>query len=369
MFGFITKIVVLGVALHYIIEYRDWLEWEIDSMLSVKPGPCRYIIEDGGSEDLTYIDDNIVLLSTGIGSVGAIKAYNTSNGMVETLSIKEAPQKKDFLRSPHGLSAWKNPKTGETFLYIITHPETADSVEVFQVMYSPLSLKYIRSITDSNFRFMNDLVVVDRDKFYITKFSHYRDHLKQQLEILSKWKSGKIYFYDGYKAREVVSGLTNPNGINISPDKRVIYMAEWGSKHLVAYRRESTNNLVEIWNTDVDTGIDNIEVDSVTGDLWIGSHPITWRTLDLLNLLNVNHASQVLRVKMVDNAISEVEEILSDDGDFVAGTSAATYVNGELIVGTVFKQALACNVTYLSSSRETRGHVDSEVLPNSYVPK
>lgn len=67
---------------------------------------------------------------------------------------------------------------------------------------------------------MNDLLAVDKDKFYITKFAHYRENVKYNIELLSRWKSGKIYFYDGYKSREVVSGLLQPNGINISPDKR-----------------------------------------------------------------------------------------------------------------------------------------------------
>lgn len=67
---------------------------------------------------------------------------------------------------------------------------------------------------------MNDLVAVDLDKFYITKYTMYRDKLSIQLEHMSHLRQGGIYYYDGRKARVVSSGYFMPNGINISPDKK-----------------------------------------------------------------------------------------------------------------------------------------------------
>ena len=69
---------------------------------------------------------------------------------------------------------------------------------------------------------MNDLVIVDKDKFYITQYIHSRDYNKAVYEIwlLSHVKyTGKVFYYGGERAREVVSDLFVPNGINISPDK------------------------------------------------------------------------------------------------------------------------------------------------------
>ena len=33
------------------------------------------------------------------------------------------------------------------------------------------------------------------------------------------------------------------------------------------------------------TGVDNIEVDPLTGDLWIGCHPLNWAIMDFKNWL------------------------------------------------------------------------------------
>ena len=66
---------------------------------------------------------------------------------------------------------------------------------------------------------MNDLIAVDKDKFYITQWLYNRDLAKSYIEMFLFQHLGKVFFYDGSKAREVASNLFISNGINISPDK------------------------------------------------------------------------------------------------------------------------------------------------------
>lgn len=66
---------------------------------------------------------------------------------------------------------------------------------------------------------MNDLIAVDKDQFYITQWLHARDPFYGKIEIALFLHLGKVFFFDGRKAEEVASGLSVPNGINISPDK------------------------------------------------------------------------------------------------------------------------------------------------------
>ena len=42
------------------------------------------------------------------------------------------------------------------------------------------------------------------------------------------------------------------------------------------------------------TGVDNIEVDPETGDLWIGCHPQAWAILDFFDWFGFAHPSQVI---------------------------------------------------------------------------
>ncbi|XP_045157145.2 serum paraoxonase/arylesterase 2-like [Mercenaria mercenaria] len=367
MFGSAARLIFIGFVLKQILDYRDWLDFNRDVIFTVTPGKCHVVLHDGGSEDLTHVGNGVVLFSTGLAtSKGHIKAVDLNQSLnAFTLNITNSPERDDFMTKLHGLSSWRDPHTGKLYLYVISHA-SEESIEVFEVE-DGMNLKYIKTITDSSFasKFMNDLVVVGKDKFYISQFAHFpiRDMTKVNLEWLSRWKTGNIYYYDGHRARVVASNLEQPNGINISPDAKVIYLSEWGSKTLKAYRRESTNNLVELWSTYLGTGIDNIEVDPDTGDLWIGAHPVMWKVIDLLNIFGAKHPGQVLRIKMTDNAISEIEEVFSDDGNFLYGTSSATNVNGKLVIGTVSQKAAVCELNYLSKNEAT----DSGLLPDSYV--
>lgn len=366
MFGAAAKIIFIGFILKQVLEYRDWLDLHRDVTFSVTPGQCQVIIEDGGSEDLTHVGGGLVLLSTGLSSSSSkIQAINLNASSIPfTLNVTNPPDRHDFMAHLHGLSSWRDPQTGQLYLYVISHG-SQDRVEVFQVQ-DTLELKYIKTITDSSFTFVNDLLVVGKDKFYITQFCHFHFHenSKLNLEWLSRWKTGKVLYFDGHRAREVATDLQQPNGINISPDGKVVYVGEFGGKILRAYRRESTNNLAEIWNKYLGTGIDNIEVDPDTGDLWIGSHPCIWKVIDLINLVGAKHPGQVLRIKMTDNAVSEIEEIYHDDGNVLSGTSVATYVSGKVLIGTVSQRLAICDVSYLSRN----GADDVRMLPKSYVP-
>ena len=52
-------------------------------------------------------------------------------------------------------------------------------------------------------------------------------------------------------------------------------------------------------DVDVGTGLDNIEVDPVTGDVWLGCHPITHAIIDFFNIFNWPHPSQVSRLQIL----------------------------------------------------------------------
>ncbi|WAR23861.1 PON1-like protein [Mya arenaria] len=267
---------ILGASLQYFLYYRDWASFNQDLVLKVRPGKCHLAREHGGTEDVDYIGDSIVLASAGFnweGDVGQILAFDISGEKTReiSLNISNSPRRADFLGAPHGITTWTDPDTGEVFLYVLTHPKAEDRIEVFEVQKRPVSLRYIRTITDPNF------------------------------------------------------SLT-------------VYMAEWGKKTLHAYRRESNNKLTPLWKEYLDTGIDNINVDQETGNLWIGSHPVTWRILNFYGIFGKQTApSQVLRVKVSDGGIDAVEEIYSDNGEEIAGSTAAVYAKGKLMIGSVLR--------------------------------
>ena len=48
------------------------------------------------------------------------------------------------------------------------------------------------------------------------------------------------------------------------------------------------------------TGVDNIEIDPETGDLWIGCHPLAYAILDFFDFFGYAHPSQVIKINFVN---------------------------------------------------------------------
>ncbi|CAC5394533.1 PON [Mytilus coruscus] len=136
---------------------------------------------------------------------------------------------------------------------------------------------------------------------------------------------------------------------SISTEGRfTIYIAEFWSKQINAFKRQKDNSLHLIQTVFIDTAPDNIEVDPVTGDLWIGCHA---RTHLLHKYEEVNgeslSPSQVLKIKTKNgNLTSNIIEIFLDNGEFCSGSATASYYKGRLLVGTVGTELIFCDVLY-----------------------
>ncbi|XP_052777634.1 serum paraoxonase/arylesterase 1-like isoform X2 [Mya arenaria] len=340
------------------MKYRDWADFSRKIIPKVRPGQCQFARKEGGTEDLTYIGDGIFLASGGFeweGDVGKILSINVSGdkSVMTPLAIRDAPNIDGFMVRNHGISAWRDPESGTLYLYVLTHPKpvtsSTDRVEVFEVVQKGLHLRYIRTIVDPSFTFMNDLVAVGRDQFYITRYNWFRSTWWIRFAHWFHIREGAILFYDGqHVVRAVPDSYFLSNGINASPDRKTIYMAEWGTKTVHALKREENNQLTTTWTEYVDSGVDNIEVDQETGDLWIGSHPVTHRIVDIFGWFGKLPAAQVLRIKIRDGVMTSLEEIYADDGDELMASTVAAYGAGKLVIGSVFKQTVVCDVNYLT---------------------
>ncbi|XP_052777142.1 serum paraoxonase/arylesterase 2-like isoform X1 [Mya arenaria] len=161
------------------------------------------------------------------------------------LTITDAPNMDGFMVRCHGISAWRDPESDSLYLYVLIHPESVDRVEVFEVVLKRLHLRHIRSIVDPS-TFMNDLVVVGRDQFYITRFTWFRSFVWIRLSHWLHIPEGAILFYDGDQVmRALPDSYFLLNGINASPDKKTIYVAELGTKIIHALQRD--DKLTTTW--------------------------------------------------------------------------------------------------------------------------
>ena len=147
---------------------------------------------------------------------------------------------------------------------------------------------------------------------------------------------GNVVYYDGVKFIEVASKIGYANGINISHDKNEVYVCSPTERCLHVYHRDAnTGKLTHKEKINLDTGADNIEVDT-DGDLWIGAHP---KLFDF-----VSHAadptkispSQVIHLSRKADGQFVAKEVYLNDGNEISGSSVAAFRNNRMLIGGVF---------------------------------
>ena len=321
------------------------------------PGECRVIPNlECGSEDVAVTKDGLAFISNGFrgltgcdrktitGNIYLFDYKNPSANVTKVEIISTSIDLKEF--EPHGLSVWEDGE-GVVFLFAVDHG-VSERVQLFEYRRNnPGRLQHKETIMHEKFICLNDLVALGKSSFYITNFLKYckTAHIALMLESQLALPTGDVVYYDGGDAAVVGSGLKMPNGVNLSPDRRHLYVTASSQESLLVYKRNEQNGSIELVREfPLHTAVDNVEVDLDTGDLYIGAH----RSYRLL-LEDYNGTqpapSHVLRIRPTDEKWSDavVTEILSSDGfNFVRGSSVASFYKGGLLVGTVYHRLAYC---------------------------
>ena len=125
--------------------------------------------------------------------------------------------------TPHGMGHWVT-KDGEMILYIINHRRRGDTVDSFIYNPNKKSLKYRKSFENPLLYNLNNLVLVDLDKFYTTVDHYFKRAGGRIAEELLRLPLGQILYVDGsgpeLEIKAAMDGLKYPNGIAGSNDHR-----------------------------------------------------------------------------------------------------------------------------------------------------
>ncbi|XP_069128993.1 serum paraoxonase/arylesterase 1-like isoform X2 [Argopecten irradians] len=243
----IIIVAVLSGIARFGIRYYFFMHYErYDVITRHAPGPCVELDgADGGSEDLTILPSGLTFISSGIypNKQGRILLLDMNELSPTVREAKIIGAKLDMATfSPHGISTWTNPDTGEITLMVINHVQE-ERVEVFRYRSGSKSLVHLKSITSPLWGSINDLAMVGEDSFYVTQILHSSRPLLRKLEHRLMLSLGEVMFYDGASVRSVASGLHVPNGINKSPDGKVLYVANGGAYQLKSYEILDNNDI------------------------------------------------------------------------------------------------------------------------------
>ncbi len=306
-------------------------------------GICSSIYGLEGPEDIILLNDSTAFISadprrieksssfysyenkTHYSKQGSIFKYNTNTRKLQNLTSKL-----DCEFHPHGISIYES--NNEIYLNVVNHTSTGNSVISFILINNELVV--IKEISSPLLVSPNDLVMIDKDKFYITNDHQSSNAMGKLVEDYLQLSKSNILFYDGEKFTVCANKLKYANGINISNDFRKIYVAETIGRRIRVYNRSELNNSLELLDIiNVNSGVDNIELDQ-DGNLWIGSHP---KLFDFLKHAKDKKNLSPSQVIVISGSTYEVTEIFLSNGKDMSGSTVAAVYNKNLLIGSVFE--------------------------------
>jgi arylesterase/paraoxonase len=315
---------------------------------SVEPrfaGNCRAIALGGSSEDIVIDRRRGIAYLSLLDRDGARHDAQTL-GTVMLLDLNRAEPAPRAAMSydppgfrPHGVSLLAA-DSQPARLFVVSHrPDGSHTVEIAEQGASGGFFPK-ETIRDAAFVHPNAIAATGARQFYLTNDTLGEGHwaLAQQA-LLHSGRSTLVYF-DGEKARVVVTDLNFPAGLASSPDGSRLYVAETLARQLRIYRREAASGALAIEDTiELAVAPGNIDVDD-DGRVWIVAFPKLLSLAAHLRDPGKRSPTQVLRFDPQDKRVTE---IYTDDGAAISAGSAAAPWNGEFLVGAMLdKKVLLC---------------------------
>ena len=333
-----------GVVLVGIGVWVTHLLWSAGQFKTIEPhfaGNCLPIAGVVGAEDITIHPGTGVAyisvcdrraLAAGQGGRGGIYAYDLKMNRPVPVKLTAGPGP-DF--QPHGISLFVDPG-GRDALFVINHSGGTHKVEVYDL--GPEGLTHRKSVSNPALVSPNDLVAVARDRFYASNDHHFTGGLMKTLEDYLKLPVANVVYYDGKGFREAATGIGYPNGINVSPDGRQLYVVGTTQMILNIYDRDLSSGLLTFKESIAfDTGLDNIEI-GPAGELWIGAHPQLLKFVAHSKDPGKLSPSQVLRIKLNADGQHRIDEVYLGNGKALSGSSVGAVYDNRLLIGSVFEE-------------------------------
>ncbi|XP_039885451.1 serum paraoxonase/arylesterase 2-like isoform X1 [Simochromis diagramma] len=317
--------------------------------IPVKHLSCHYLQNiEYGAEDITILKDGLAFMSTGLKFPG-LHSFSDEPGKMYVLDLlhpKPTPVELQISGeldlssfNPHGISAYTDEADDSVYLFVVNHPHHNSQVEIFRYVEED-TLVHIKTITHPLLHSVNDIVAVGVESFYATNDRYFHSDALLLITVFLDLTWCDVVFYSPHEVRVVADGLRSPNGINISPDKRYIYVSDIMDHDIDVFERQEGEQLRYIKSVAVGSLCDNIEVDHKTGDVWLGCHP------NAMKLSSYDPedppGSEVLRIENIHSKQPVVSMEYADDGHVLMGSSVAAPYEGKLLIGSVFHKALYC---------------------------
>ncbi|XP_032037096.1 serum paraoxonase/arylesterase 2 [Aythya fuligula] len=353
--GKLLAVAVLGMAAALAAERLLAFRNRLNAAREIDPVTlpnCQLIKGiERGSEDIDILPNGLAFISSGLKYPGLKSFAPDKPGEIFLMDLNEEKPRAVELRisrgfdlasfNPHGISTYID-KDDTVYLFVVNHPHQKSTVEVFKFVEDDNSLVHLKTIRHDLLISVNDIVAMGPDSFYATNDHYFSDFILMFLEMFLGLTWSNVVYYSPKEVKEVAADFYSANGINISPDKKYIYVADILDHKVHVMEKHANWNLTHVKTLQLDTLLDNLSVDPDTGDIWTGCHPNGMKLFysDPENL----PASEVLRIQNILSEEPVVTRVYADDGSVLQGSSVASVHGGKLLIGTVFHRALYCEL-------------------------
>lgn len=347
MFKRLLKIV--GALVLASIAVSVWLLARGGSFDAIEPhfaGNCEALPLEGSGEDILIDHERGYAYLSLLDRKGKIEGKDVQGGTVARIDLNQRPfvavdalVTKPGPLHPHGLSLY-TAADGTRTLVVINHGARRgvdpEAVEIFTES-APGEFTHSESVAGPELLSPNDLVAVGPRQFYVANDKVLGGGLAAGLQQVGIGGSPLTWF-DGTSLRYVLDDIASGGGINSSADHRTLYVAETSGKRVRVLDRNDAGDVTERARIAVDTSPDNIDV-ATDGSLWVAGHANTLKLIQHF-VRGAPAPSQVWRVALGEDGVSEQEEIYLDDGtNMSAGSVGATYGN-LLLVGSITERKI-----------------------------
>ena len=250
---------------------------------------------------------------------------------------------------PHGIDLFIGPDGART-LFAVNHRflherdgwHTEQAVEIFDV--ADAGLVHRLSVRHPFITSPNDAVALGPDSFLVTNDHGGDTAIERMAEDVVGRGLGNVVRVDparpaDERVRLVAGGIAFANGIALSADRRIAYVAASRDKALLAF--DLTSAAQKPRTIPLPLGPDNLSW-GPDGRLYVAGHPDLLRFALYATTANGRFGlrkapSQVIRLDpAATNAATTIEMLWSDDGTVLSASSVAAATSDLMLVGTVF---------------------------------
>jgi hypothetical protein len=222
-------------------------------------GDVRFICDQVVPEDLFPVPGGEWVLASGMGANGAIRLISlrdrTTTVLFPAASSKIRPDTKTYPSCPgpidlsnreqfraHGL--YLRPGKSSVHTLYLVHHGSRESIEIFEFdgRSKPPLLTWIGCAVAPDRVWLNSVVGLPDGGFVATNFSPIGQAPDLGAKIIAGTNNGELLEWHAATGWQTVPGssLPGPNGLEISPDGRWLYVGAWGSESVVRLSRGQT---------------------------------------------------------------------------------------------------------------------------------